>query len=317
MSTSILGNLSSQSQAPALSGPERGHRLRITLGIMAAIIGTTALLVYGLDYYLSAPLERPYHPRHWTLRSSGQIGLSLGILGFVLFLFIFLYPLRRKWRWLGTLGNSRHWFDFHILMGLAAPVVIAFHASFKFHGLAGMAYWIMFCVAASGVAGRYIFAQIPRSRNTAELSLQESKQLQEVLTAKLAAQRVVNPADLAMLFRLPTQKSVERQSLLPALSRLLWIDMRRPFQVARLRRPALGFSQSVMTIGGLLRSRNNELERVIEVAREQAAISKKLVFLTKSHQVFHLWHVVHRPFSYSFAVLALAHVVIAILFRFR
>jgi hypothetical protein len=287
------------------------------LGAMAAIIGTVALLVYGLDYYLAGPQERPYHPRHWTLRSSGEIGLSLGIFGFVLFCLIFLYPLRRHWRWLGTLGKSRHWFDFHILMGLSAPVVIAFHASFKFHGLAGMAYWIMFAVAASGIAGRYIFAQIPRSRNAAELSLQESKQLQESLTAKLAAQKLVRPADLAVLFRLPSIQSVERRALLPAVVTLLWIDLRRPFRVARLRRRALAFLQKVATLGGMLRSKNYQLEQIIDVAREQASLSKKLLFLAKSHKVFHLWHVVHRPFSYSFAVLALAHVVIAILFRFR
>ena len=313
MSSSVLTSVSSQGR----TRPERGHRLRLTLGAMAVIIGTAALLVYGLDYYLRGPLDRPYHPRHWTLRPSGQIGFSLGIFGFVLFCFIFLYPLRRRWRWLGNLGNSRHWFDFHILMGLSAPVVIAFHASFKFHGLAGMAYWIMFAVAASGIVGRYIFNQIPRSRNTAELSLQESKQLQEALTAKLAAQRLVKPEDLAALFRLPSIQAVERKAMLPALFTLLSIDLRRPFRVARLRRHALGFSHKVFTLGGLLRSRNLQLERIIEVAREQASLSKKLLFLAKSHQVFHLWHVVHRPFSYSFAVLALVHVVIATLFRFR
>ncbi|MBZ5504288.1 MAG: hypothetical protein LAO78_02275 [Acidobacteriia bacterium] len=313
MSSSVLANVSSQTTLR----PERGHRIHLMLGAMAAIIGTAALLVYGLDYYLAGPQERPYHPRHWILRSSGEIGLSLGIFGLVLFCLIFLYPLRRHWKWLGNLGKSRHWFDFHILMGLSAPVVIAFHASFKFHGLAGMAYWIMFAVAASGIAGRYVFAQIPRSRNTAELSLQESKQLQESLTAKLAAQKLVRTADLAVLFRLPSTQSVERRALLPAIFSLLWIDLLRPFRVARLRRHALGFSQRVSTMGGMFRSRNYQLEQIIDVAREQASLSKKLLFLAKSHQVFHLWHVVHRPFSYSFAVLALAHVVIATLFRFR
>jgi hypothetical protein len=313
MSSSVLTNISSQTTVQ----PERGHRIRLMLGAMAAIIGTAALLVYGLDYYMAGAQERPYHPRHWTLRSSGEIGLSLGIFGFVLFCLIFLYPLRRHWKWLGSVGKSRHWFDFHILMGLTAPIVIAFHASFKFHGLAGMAYWIMFAVAASGIAGRYVFAQIPRSRSTAELSLQESKELQESLTARLAAQKLVRPADLAVLFRLPSSQSVERTPLLPAIVSLLWIDLRRPFRVARLRRHALGFAQKISTLGGLLRSRNYQLEQIIDVAREQASLSKKLLFLAKSHKVLHLWHVIHRPFSYSFAVLALAHVIIATLFRFR
>ena len=31
-------------------------------------------------------------------------------------------------------------------------------------------------------------------------------------------------------------------------------------------------------------------------------------FLSKTQQLFHLWHVVHRPFSYSLAVLAIVHI---------
>jgi len=37
-----------------------------------------------------------------------------------------------------------------------------------------------------------------------------------------------------------------------------------------------------------------------------------LSFLSKTHQVFHLWHVVHRPFSYSFAMLVCVHVGVAV-----
>src|SRR5260370_38340092 len=93
--------------------------------------------------------------------------------GVLLFLFIYLYPLRKKWAWLGRQGSSQRWLDFHVLLGLIAPVVITFHSSFKFSGIAGIAYWIMVLVALSGVVGRYIYAQIPRSLNLAELSLQE------------------------------------------------------------------------------------------------------------------------------------------------
>lgn len=313
MSTSILA-----SAAPAAAHDnERGHRRLLKLCSVAAVSGVAALLYYGLGYYLTDPLGRPYHPRHDMLRPGGLIGLSLGVFGVFLFFLIFLYPLRKRWRWLGSLGNSRHWFNFHILLGVTAPVVIAFHASFKFSGLAGMAYWIMFAVAASGIVGRYIYAQVPRRRNSAEISMQELKQLQETLTGKLAAQRLVRPGDLARLFRLPDSRHVERESALRALCALFWIDIKRPFLVARVRRHALRFPHKVLTFGGLLSSRNRELERTIAVAREQARLSKKLVFLAKSQQILHLWHVVHRPFSYSFAVLALAHIAIALLFGFR
>jgi len=34
--------------------------------------------------------------------------------------------------WLGRcMGNSRHWLDFHVVLGTAAPIIIAFHSSFK------------------------------------------------------------------------------------------------------------------------------------------------------------------------------------------
>jgi hypothetical protein len=50
------------------------------------------------------------------------------------------------------------------------------------------------------------------------------------------------------------------------------------------------------------------LEKVVSAAAEEAALSKRLLFLPRSQKVFHLWHVVHKPFSYAFAVPALLHI---------
>ena len=311
--TSILTNVVPQSQPQE----DTGHRRLVTACAIAAATGFAALLMYGFDYYLTSSADRPYHPKHELLRPSGLIGWWLGVFGTALFSLIFLYALRKKWAWLGRLGNSRHWFNFHVLMGVTVPVVIAFHAAFRFRGLAGIAYLIMFAVAASGIVGRYIYGQIPRSRNAAELSLQESKQLQERLTQKLSSQRIARSADLANLFRLPSSRYVEKQSMLMALCTLLWIDCKRPFHVARLRRNALGLGSKITTLAGFLSSRNASLENIIDLARQQAVLSKKLLFLSKSQKVFQLWHVVHRPFSYSFAVLAIIHIVVSVLFRSR
>jgi hypothetical protein len=45
-------------------------------------------------------------------------------------------------------------------------------------------------------------------------------------------------------------------------------------------------------------------------------LSRRVVFLSHAQQVFKLWHVVHRPFSYAFAVLALVHIFVAMLLGF-
>jgi hypothetical protein len=83
--------------------------------------------------------------------------------------------------------------------------------------------------------------------------------------------------------------------------------------VAALRRQVLGFWGTVRTLLGLLPSGNRELEHIVGVVRGQSKLSKKMLFLSRSQQVFHFWHIIHRPFSYAFAVLACIHIVTAIL----
>jgi len=284
--------------------------------------GFTSLLIfalglYGFDYYFLDAAQRPFSPQHMLLRPSGPVGLGLGYLGTAVFLLIFLYPIRKSWAWMRSKGNTRHWLDFHVLMGLAAPFIIAFHASFKFGGLAGMAFWIMTAVAVSGVVGRYLYSQIPRKLNAAELSLHEAREEQSRLTEQLAQQKVFSEAWLKPLFRLPSPDRIRNQWILFVLLEMLGADVRRLYWMSRLRRLELGFWGKLISLGGLLDSGNEELERVVTIARKQALLSQRMLFLSRSQQVFHLWHIVHKPFSYSFAVLALIHISVVLLFGIK
>jgi hypothetical protein len=287
---------------------ERGHRLRLRALYILAFATNLAIFFYGFDYYKLSALDRPFSPKHHMLRPSGPIGLYLGFMGVALFVGIFLYPIRKHWPWLGTIGSTRHWLDIHVLMGLTAPFIIAFHSTLKFKGIAGMAFWIMFAVSASGVVGRYLYAQIPRKVTTAELSVKEVQELQETLAQQLAAQNVLPAADLRTLLRMPDAHRVARLPIVIALIYMMMLDVVRVFRVARLRRHALQFGGYVQTLAGFLPTRNRELEKAIHAAAEEAALSKRILFLSRSQKVFHLWHVVHKPFSYAFAVLALLHI---------
>jgi hypothetical protein len=287
---------------------ERGHRLRLRALYVLAIVTNLAIFFYGFDYYQLSAMDRPFSPKHHMLRPSGPIGLYLGFMGVALFVGIFLYPLRKHWAWLGQIGSTRHWLDIHVLMGLTAPFIIAFHSTLKFKGIAGMAFWIMFAVSASGVVGRYLYAQIPRKVTTAELSMKELQELQENLSQQLGAQRLLPESDLRQLLRMPDAQRVNRLPIFIALPYMMLLDVVRMFGVARLRRHALTFGQSLKTLAGFLPIQNRELEKAIHAAAEEAALSKRLLFLSRSQKVFHLWHVVHKPFSYAFAVLALLHI---------
>ena len=292
----------------AVSDAERRHRVRLHALYVVAIVTNLAIFFYGFDYYKLSAIDRPFSPKHHLLRPSGPIGLYLGFVGVALFVGIFLYPLRKHWTWLGTKGSTRHWLDIHILMGLTAPFIIAFHSTLKFRGIAGMAFWIMFAVSASGVVGRYLYAQIPRKVTTAELSMKEVQELQEQLSLELARQNVLPEADLHALLRMPDANAVKRLPIVVALVYMMILDVIRKFRVAALRRHALGFGESAATLGGFLRTRHRELERAIQAAAEEAALLKRILFLSRSQKVFHMWHIVHKPFSYAFAVLAVIHI---------
>jgi hypothetical protein len=292
---------------------DRGHRARLFVGYLIAIALIVGIFSYGFNYYTLNTAERPFSPKHALLKPSGAIGVKLGMLGLGMFLCIFLYPLRKRWAWLGRQGSSRHWLDNHVLLGLAAPFVIALHSAFKFRGFAGIAFWIMLAVSLSGVIGRYLYGQIPRSLNAAELSLKEVQEIQAKLGEQLAEQRVLPQSDLRTMLSLPSAESVQRLPTIVALFYMMLLDLSRTFKIATLRRRHLGFAEQVFTLGGLLKTQHPELERAVAVAREEAAIAKRVLFLSCSQKVFHLWHVVHKPFSYTFALLAIVHIVLVVM----
>src|SRR6202171_4752669 len=168
---------------------ERGHRTRVLLAWLTAVAVILVIAGYGFNYYTLSAAQRPFSPKHYALRPSGPIGINLGLLGVFVFFLIYLYPLRKKWGWLARQGNSRHWLDFHIVLGTAAPIIIAFHSSFKFGNIAGMAFFSMFAVTLSGFVGRYLYSQIPRSLNAAELTKKEIGDREAKLRKDLAEQQ--------------------------------------------------------------------------------------------------------------------------------
>jgi hypothetical protein len=296
---------------------ERGHRSRVAAGYFLFATLIVALTVYGYDYYTLGLEDRPFSPKHLALRPQGAIGIKLGWLGVIMFLIIFLYPLRKAWPWLMKKGSSRHWLDYHVILGISAPFVIAFHSSFKFKGFAGMAFWIMFAVSVSGIVGRYLYGQIPRNLKAAELTRRELQELHQKFAGELQQQRLISEGDLRSLLTLPSPERINSLSILTALGYMFVLDATRAIRVARLRRHALGFGEKVKTLGGFLSTGNYQVERAVVAAREDAALTKRILFLKRSEQVFHLWHVIHKPFSYTFALLALFHIGLALSMGYR
>lgn len=289
---------------------ELGHRIRLYVASAVAFLFLAAVGIYGASYY-TLPLElRPYSDKHELLKPSGIVGLKLGMLGTALFCIIFLYALRKVIPWLGRWGTARHWMDFHVIAGISAPIVIAYHASFKFQGIAGIAFWIMLAVALSGVVGRYLYSQIPRSLNAAELSLNELQGSERELAEALVGQSIYSAERLNRTLRVPSKEHIRSIGPLRAVGEMIVLDAGMPFRIAGLRRSACDFGGVLRSIGGLISTGNGEVEGIVRLVRQKSSLSKRVVFLDQTQKVFHLWHVIHRPFSYAFAILALIHIAV-------
>jgi hypothetical protein len=203
------------------------------------------------------------------------------------------------------------------VLGTAAPIIIAFHSSFKFGNIAGMAFWSMLMVTLSGFVGRYLYSQIPRSLNAAELSMKEIHDKEEALKKELEEQRATFGFTVDALYQLPSAADVAKTPAVASLLSMFLIDFKRPFRTSLVRLQQAGFGSWVFSLFGLLPTRDQKLERALRVAQKQASLSKSILFLSRTQRVFQLWHVIHRPFSYAFAILAVLHIGIALFMGYR
>jgi hypothetical protein len=291
------------------SVPVNKHRRSVTVAGVLFGAPILFLMIYGANYYSLSQADRPFSPKHHLLKPGGAIGINKGILGVLMLCAIFVYPLRKRWGWLHRQGNSRHWLNYHVVLGVAAPVFIAFHSSFKFRGVAGIAFWVMVAVAVSGLVGRYLYGHIPKHVAEAEGSLKVLRQI-------LAYQDAIPQADLVPLSRLPTQQQAARWPVIAALGYVIATDLARPFRIAGLRTRGRGLRQFVSCFGGFGAARDTQLEWIVGIAHRQASLSSRIFFLSQMQRVFQLWHVIHKPFSYAFAVLALFHIFVAMMMGF-
>ena len=154
------------------------NNIRFSMIILVAlyIVAIGVLLYYfqdGYAYYSTSFMERPHHIDHMNIKPGGIRGHGLGILGTLMMLALLLYTLRKRTKILGKIGTLSNWLNFHIFLGIIGPIFVVLHSSFKLNGIVAISFWSMVAVALSGVLGRYLYLQIPRTITGNELNLQD------------------------------------------------------------------------------------------------------------------------------------------------
>jgi len=116
----------------------------------------------------------------WALRDELDLtpetglGYGLGVAGFAMMALLLLYSPRKRLRALHSWGPLARWFRWHMALGLLGPTAILLHANFRLGSSnSTVALCSMLLVAASGVAGRFIYARIHHGLYGRRVSLEE------------------------------------------------------------------------------------------------------------------------------------------------
>ena len=154
------------------------HKIYIFILSFITLVVFVVVSYHGLSYYQTSLEERFFHPDYASLKPSGIVGHGYGIVGSICILLgVFLYIARKRLRSWSRLGFLKHWLEFHIFLCTVGPILVLYHTTFKFGGLVAISFWSMVAVFASGVIGRFIYIQIPRTIEGRELSLSEVRDM--------------------------------------------------------------------------------------------------------------------------------------------
>ena len=273
------------------------HRVVLGLLYVVALAAVFLSLREGWPYYSTPLIERPHHEGFWTLKPGGTRGHLFGVIGSSLMVVMLVYSVRKRARFLRNAGRLRSWLDFHIFCGIIGPLLVILHSSFKVQGLVALSFWSMIAVALSGVLGRYLYLQIPRTRAGDELTLAQVEEQRRELTRHLREDLQMPEEALRKLEEIAQAGTSPQGPLLLLLLRLPWSSAAMRWRLRSFR----------------LQLRSDLGNALTRAVRQKAMLERRLVLWSRLQQLFHYWHVFHKPFAIVMYLFMVVHIAVALL----
>lgn len=243
-----------------------------------------------------------------NFQANGDFTYNSGLIGGITMVVILLYAARKRIKVLRKAGNMEVWYYFHLLGGVAGPLIIVFHTGFTIKSInSAVALFTMITIVLSGLFGRYIYTRIGYSLHRKLLAIKESeKQLMDTLHS----------------YDSPQSEDIERRLSNFALSCLTGPRsiVKLPMRLVAVRGAAAAcyikvsndLSAMVKTIAkrdGLTASEvkgrlNREKEQLREHINAVANIAHSHLF----ERVLVKWRILHIPLLYILVITGLFHV---------
>ncbi|MBS0365034.1 MAG: pyridine nucleotide-disulfide oxidoreductase [Proteobacteria bacterium] len=240
------------------------------------------------------------------------LGYALGIIGGSLMLLLLVYSLRKRWSWLGFLGSTPWWFQFHMVLGVLGPLCILYHANFSTGATnSNMALFSMLAVAGSGFVGRYFYAHVHSGLYGRKLELGELRAGAERLRTLSSGAAAFVPELIARIER-AEQQVLEAGPHLPLLVGVRpvvaaihsgWARWRLRSYLRQALRRGARHSPAVAAERRRLR-----LAALGYIDRRLLA-TKRVAQFAGYERLFSLWHALHIQLIFMLVAAALVHVI--------
>ena len=284
------------------------HRFYIGLFFFVGITSVVILVVNSYSYYSLPLTERVFSSSHNFFKPSGRVGHGLGILGTLMMIFgVAMYMVRKRTRKLFQFGYLKNWLEFHIFLCTLGPIFVLFHTAFKFGGIVAVSFWSMVAVVASGVIGRFIYIQIPRSIQGQELDFKDLQKMDDELSVRLSGEYKLSSSLI---------DSFEHHFM---IQKYAGLSLSKSFSVMfadyfALRKLIPQLKKSLRESGI---TNAHSIKEIIKLFKAKITLTRKIGLLRTMQRLFNYWHIVHLPFAIAMFVIMVIHVAVTLVFGYK
>lgn len=239
------------------------------------------------------------------------MGRWMGYLGAGMMVVSSLYTLRLHVPGLRRIGNTRTWFDFHVVFGLAGPALTLLHTDFNIFSLidrplvTGL-WWCTTAIVVSGIVGRFFYTAIPRLEAGTE---REKRRLDEgIKQVSDQWSSMTMSANVLAQFLKAQEKMQERDAVdADSMGAIGFLIFLAKSEVERLQAES---QLRTKTMGDM---KNRKLRKTtIKLMSRRSSIERRMQLYGVAKRLLAQWRGLHIGISIAMFVLLFAHVGIAV-----
>jgi hypothetical protein len=217
-------------------------------------------------------------------------------------IFMLTYTLRKRLKFMRSWGALNRWLDIHIYFGIMGPLLVILHTSFKVQGLVAVSFWSMIAVATSGIFGRYLYLQIPRNIMGDEIDMKELEQTDKQYALQLKQEYGLSDDIVSRLAEAESVRIAEGSGALKVLYTVFKEDALRPFKAKRRH----------VEHAELKNIPAESRKKIVRIAHRRSLLARRILLMNHMQQLFHYWHVIHKPFAIIMYAIMIIHIGVAI-----